>query len=245
MEASGAFTGLEKTGTLLKLNKGARAWAYSDVKPKTVHLRDGVLTYSGGGSLGRGGGRGTSTSAVELRHVAQLRQSTVPGAPVGAFDLQMQSKPSRTYTFAPEPGASAQGWLGALAVAVPDSAVDRGLQALLRTKSAERIYAAPSAAPPAPASSENSGQQQPVRKKLSFWRTSSKNKESKAAAAKAEEEAAAAAGYEAGYRAAQNAQVEVAAAEAAAAAAAALFEQERPNPNTNLNPNLPVRAGAA
>ena len=128
-EASGAFTGLEKTGTLLKLNKGARAWAYSDVKPKTVHLRDGVLTYSGGGSLGRGGGRGTSTSAVELRHVAQLRQSTVPGAPVGAFDLQMQSKPSRTYTFAPEPGASAQGWLGALAVAVPDSAVDRGLQA--------------------------------------------------------------------------------------------------------------------
>ena len=39
-EASGAFTGLEKTGTLLKLNKGARAWAYSDVKPKTVHLRD-------------------------------------------------------------------------------------------------------------------------------------------------------------------------------------------------------------
>ena len=177
-EPSGAFTGLEKTGTLLKLNKGARAWAYSDVKPKTVHLRDGVLTYSGGGSLGRGGGRGTSTSAVELRHVAQLRQSTVPGAPVGAFDLQMQSKPSRTYTFAPEPGASAQGWLGALAVAVPDSAVDRGLQALLRTKSAERIYAAPSAAPPAPASSESSGQQPPVRKKLSFWRTSSKNKES-------------------------------------------------------------------
>ena len=87
MEASGAFTGLEKTGTLLKLNKGARAWAYSDVKPKTVHLRDGVLTYSGGGSLGRGGGRGTSTSAVELRHVAQLRQSTVPGAPVGAFGV--------------------------------------------------------------------------------------------------------------------------------------------------------------
>ena len=45
MEPSGAFTGLEKTGTLLKLNKGARAWAYSDVKPKTVHLRDGMRLH--------------------------------------------------------------------------------------------------------------------------------------------------------------------------------------------------------
>ena len=176
VDAGGAFTTLEKTGTLLKLNKGAKTWAYSDVKPKTVHLHDGVLTYSGGGSLGRGG-RGTATVAVELWHVAQLRQSTVAGAPVGAFDLQMQSKPSRTYTFAPEPGATAQGWLGALAVAVPDSAVDHSLQALLRTKSAERIYAGKSAGQPVLASSENSGQQQqqqqPLRKKLSFWRTES------------------------------------------------------------------------
>ena len=233
VDAGGAFTTLEKTGTLLKLNKGAKTWAYSDVKPKTVHLHDGILTYSGGGSLGRTGGRGTTTVTVELCHVAQLRQSTVAGAPVGAFDLQMHSKPSRTYTFAPEPGATAQGWLGALAVAVPDSAVDHSLQALLRTKSAERIYAATSAAQPKgallAASTENSGQQQqqPVRKKLSFWRTSSKESKAAVAAAKAEE--AAAAGYEAGFKAARNAQVEAAAAEAAATAAAVL-----------LNP--PVRA---
>ena len=234
VDAGGAFTTLEKTGTLLKLNKGAKTWAYSDVKPKTVHLHDGILTYSGGGSLGRTGGRGTTTVTVELCHVAQLRQSTVAGAPVGAFDLQMHSKPSRTYTFAPEPGATAQGWLGALAVAVPDSAVDHSLQALLRTKSAERIYAATSAGQPKAAallaaSTENSGQQQqqPVRKKLSFWRTSSKESKAAVAAAKAEE--AAAAGYEAGFKAARNAQVEAAAAEAAATAAAAL-----------LNP--PVRA---
>ena len=90
VDAGGAFTTLEKTGTLLKLNKGAKTWAYSDVKPKTVHLHDGILTYSGGGSLGRTGGRGTTTVTVELCHVAQLRQSTVAGAP-DVFQLQIIS----------------------------------------------------------------------------------------------------------------------------------------------------------
>ena len=111
---------LERTGTLLKLNKGAKTWSYTDVKPKTVHIVDGTLTYSGGGSLGRGGMRGTATVSVQLCNVAQLRQSTIAGAPVGAFDLQMNA--GRTYTFAPEAGAKAQGWLGALALAVPQHA---------------------------------------------------------------------------------------------------------------------------
>ena len=152
-----------KSGTLLKLNRGAKTWSASDVRPKTVRLQDGTLTYSGGSR---------TQVAVELWHVVQLRQSTIANAPPGAFDIQMKGRPHRTYTFAPEPGSKSQGWLGTLAVAVPDSAVDHRLQALFRLSSGQ----------PVPGTENSGQQQQPVKKKLSFWRTSSKRAATKSSA---------------------------------------------------------------
>jgi len=118
-------TAAQKAGTLLKLKRGAKAWSAGEAKPKAVRLHDGVLTYADVNNR--------HPTSLELWQVAQLKPSTVAGAPAGAFEMQVKGKPPRTYTFAAEPGSSSQEWLRILASAVPDNAVDSELREAFRS----------------------------------------------------------------------------------------------------------------
>ena len=124
MPAEHLSTGLHKTGSLAKLDKGAKKWSEASSKVKAVRLQDGVFSYADGPKQ--------AGTKLDLHSVSHLCSSVCPGAPAGAFDMTVRSKPPRTYTFSAPPGESNEDWLRMLASSVPDSAVHENLRILFR-----------------------------------------------------------------------------------------------------------------